>query len=542
MKHNKKELLLVALITLGYAIAAFFNLGAHQAPQTFWNAPAGTIMWIDLGQEYELSRMTVYTGISHANYEFYMAEKVTGQQEQIARFEEPYCFSWHSADTNLSGRFLFIRVLNLPGSIGELALYDINGNLISIPENAVWELMTDEQEMAVYEPSYQNGSYFDEIYHARTAYEFIHGMSPYENTHPPLGKVLISVGISLFGMTPFGWRFVGTLFGCIMLPLFYLLCKRLLKNGTASVLGCGLFALDFMHFAQTRIATIDTYALFFILLMTLFMTEYLQTHRFRALGLCGIAFGLGAASKWTCLYAGAGLAVLFFVDLFQNRKEDNFKQLALKRCGFCMIFFVLIPVVIYVLSYLPWTRCEGQSWQTVWNNQFDMYNYHSKLVAEHSYSSPWYEWLVMVKPMVFYRQETITGGISTLASFGNPLIWWGGLLALIASVFLGIRKKDKRVWIIACSYLAQLLPWVLVSRIVFIYHYFNCTPFLMLSILYLCITVWDKYPKAKKPLIWGMTGVASVLFILFYPVLSGWEVPIEYVENWLCWFPQWYFR
>ncbi len=541
MKHNKKELLLVALITLVYSIAAFFNLGDRQAPQTFWEAPAGTMMWIDLGQEYELSRMTVYTGISHANYEFYMAKEVTGQQEQIARFEEPYCFSWHSADTNLSGRFLFIRVLDLPGSIGELALYDEKGKLISIPENSVWELMTDEQELAVYEPSYQNGSYFDEIYHARTAYEFIHGMNPYENTHPPLGKVLISIGISLFGMTPFGWRFVGTLFGCIMLPLFYLLCKRLLKNKTAAVLGCGLFALDFMHFAQTRIATIDTYALFFILLMTLFMTEYLQTHSFRALGLCGIAFGLGAASKWTCLYAGAGLAVLFFVDLFMNRREENFKQIALKRCGFCMIFFVLIPIVLYALSYLPWTRCEGQSWQTVWNNQFDMYNYHSKLVAEHGYSSPWYEWLVMVKPMVFYRQETMTGGISTIATFGNPLIWWGGLLALIASVVLGIRKKDKTVWVIALSYLAQLLPWVLVSRIVFIYHYFNCTPFLILSILYLCITVWDKYPKAKKPLIFGLTGVAGILFVMFYPVLSGWEVPIDYVENWLCWFPQWYF-
>lgn len=537
---KNRELLLVLLITLVYSVTAFVNLGDKSAPQSFWNASEGTVMWMDLGEEYDLSRLMVYTGISHANYEFYLSKEVTGAQEQIARFESPYCFSWHQSDTDLSGRYLFIRVLDMPGSIGELALFDKEGKQIPIPSEPVWELITDEQELAVYEPTYKNGTYFDEIYHARTAYEFIHGMSPYETTHPPLGKVLISVGISLFGMTPFGWRFMGTLFGCLMLPIFYLLCKKIFPKGKTAILGCGLFALDFMHFAQTRIATIDTYALFFILLMTLFMADYLKTHSYRSLGLCGIFFGLGAASKWTCIYAGAGLAVLFFVDLFLNRKEENFKKIAWKRCGFCMIFFVLVPVVIYALSYLPWTKCAGQSWQTVWNNQFDMYDYHSKLDAEHGYSSPWYEWLIMVKPMVFYRQETVTGGISTIATFGNPVIWWGGLIAIIAMAITGIREKSKEAWIIGCSYLAQILPWVFVTRIVFIYHYFNCTPFLILALLY-----WyqKRTPSSKvqKGIVWGAIGCACVLFVLFYPVLSGAEVPWGFVQQWLCWFPQWYF-
>ncbi len=33
-----------------------------------------------------------------------------------------------------------------------------------------------------------NSSYFDEIYHARTALEHIENVYPYEITHPPLGK------------------------------------------------------------------------------------------------------------------------------------------------------------------------------------------------------------------------------------------------------------------------------------------------------------------------------------------------------------------
>ena len=51
-----------------------------------------------------------------------------------------------------------------------------------------------------------DGDVFDEIYHARTAYEHILGMKPYENSHPPLGKLFISLGILAFGMNPFGWR------------------------------------------------------------------------------------------------------------------------------------------------------------------------------------------------------------------------------------------------------------------------------------------------------------------------------------------------
>ena len=70
----------------------------------------------------------------------------------------------------------------------------------------------DEPATVPYTPTYMNGSYFDEIYHARTAYEHLHQIEPYESTHPPLGKVLMSIGIYVFGLNPFGWRIIGTLF------------------------------------------------------------------------------------------------------------------------------------------------------------------------------------------------------------------------------------------------------------------------------------------------------------------------------------------
>ena len=49
----------------------------------------------------------------------------------------------------------------------------------------------------------------------------IHKLYCYENTHPPLGKVIMAVGVLIFGMCPFGWRFLGTLFGVLMVPIIY---------------------------------------------------------------------------------------------------------------------------------------------------------------------------------------------------------------------------------------------------------------------------------------------------------------------------------
>ena len=126
------------------------------------------------------------------------------------------------------------------------------------------------------EPGWYNSTYFDEIYHARTGYEHYLAMKgdytyyPYETSHPPLGKVLMAFSIGLFGMTPFGWRFAGAFAGILMLPGMYLLGKMLTKRRSGAVLSICLMALDFMHYTQTRIATIDSFVVLFIIRLTVF--------------------------------------------------------------------------------------------------------------------------------------------------------------------------------------------------------------------------------------------------------------------------------
>ena len=161
--------------------------------------------------------------------------------------------------------------------IYEFGIRNISGENVTVPNNShEW---FDEQDMLPDKISYKNSTYFDEIYHVRTAYEHLHGAEPYEITHPPLGKILIAIGIKIFGMTPFGWRFMGTLFGIMMLPLMYAFAKRIFGNSFIAAAAMLLMTFDFMHFTQTRIATIDSFAVFFIMLMYYFMYIYYEDRK-----------------------------------------------------------------------------------------------------------------------------------------------------------------------------------------------------------------------------------------------------------------------
>ncbi|MFR4008835.1 MAG: phospholipid carrier-dependent glycosyltransferase [Christensenellales bacterium] len=238
--------------------------------------------------------------------------------------------------------------------------------------------LTDEQSLINTSHLYGR-NVFDEIYHARTAYEHLHGMPPYENTHPPLGKVFIMLGVWLFGMNPFGWRIVGTLFGIGMLPLMYALAKRVTKSEKWAALATFLFAADGMHFVQTRIATIDVYGVFFIMAMCLCMMKYWQMNfyvdglkkTFRPLGACGVLFGFAIARVDQVCRGRAGRGVSRrCIALPECRPKRCWKPMRPENQALCRTdhiamaelyhqnaavlhrFFILIPAAIYLLSYL----------------------------------------------------------------------------------------------------------------------------------------------------------------------------------------------
>ena len=256
-----------------------------------------------------------------------------------------------------------------PLELGELALYDSTGALINgsrIINPGAPELF-DEQELIPEKPEYMNSMYFDEIYHGRTALEHLRNIYPYEITHPPLGKEIIAASIYAFGMTPFGWRFIGAVFGVVMLIVMYIFLKNMFGKTLVAVCGTLLFGFDFMRFVQTRIATIDTYGVIFILLSFFFMYRHITTdpdapfkRSLAPLALSGVSFGLGCASKWIVPYAGVGLAIIYAIRLvmlakhYNENEKTGFGLYLIKTLLFSALFFIVTPLIIYCLSYIPY--------------------------------------------------------------------------------------------------------------------------------------------------------------------------------------------
>ena len=307
-----------------------------------------------------------------------------------------------------------------------------------------------------------------------------------------------------------------------------------------------------MHFVQTRIATIDTYSVFFILLMYLFMWRFVSGGRWRYLALSGVFFGLGAASKWTCIYAGAGLAVIWLIYWITQARKPRFAARFFLNCAFCLVFFVAIPLIIYYVSYYHYGTARGLSggidmfftrdyFDIVWDNQVYMWEYHSDLVSTHPYSSRWYQWLVDARPILYYLEYFDDGTKMAFGAFLNPVFCWAGLLAIFANGIFAVKDRDGKAAFIVIGYLAQLLPWVLVTRLTFAYHYFPSEVFLLLA---LC-NVWSRLRELAVPWwrrnMYAVTGVCAGLFVAFYPVLTGLRTAVWYTRTFLRWFPSWPF-
>lgn len=583
-RMTERDQLLCALITVLYALTAFIGLGDTVGIESFCRFRGqGQYALIEFPEGANIGAVRYYHGLHMGEY--YMEYSDDGEYfVYVASMEARHkdVFKWREVELSESwnGPVRYLRIIaSRPLWLGELAIYDDQGNLIPtsamvIPDGCA--KLFDEQEKIPAADSFMNSTYFDEIYHARTAYEHIKNVEPYEITHPPLGKLLLGIGIRIFGMVPFGWRFSGTLFGVLMLPAIYLVLKKMFGGTLVPACGTAILASDFMHFSQSRIATIDTYEVMFIILMYGFFWCYWTAPRERRrdwlppLALAGVSFGLGAASKWTGFYAGAGLAVLWLIDRIRRilelrraaqekgkRKQKQEKLLpsplreTAENILWCLLFFVLIPALIYYVSYWRYGTAKDLTGglgmlfsrdylRIVLDNQQYMLNYHSNVTASHPYSSVWWQWILDIRPILYYLEYLPGGREQSIGAWLNPMLCWGGLLAMLCMAYLAAVKKDRTALFILIGYLAQLLPWIFVTRVVFEYHYFPSSIFLLLALCHIFRTVELCHPK-PKPVILSFTVVSIVLFAAFYPALSGRTVPRWYDLKFLKWLPTWPF-
>ncbi len=618
-----RDYAVMGVTAVAYAALAFTNLGSTVAPQTVWVSTSSEEQIVfDLGESQTFS-VLYYAGVSYNDFSVSVSEDGNDWSDDYpCQMREGLCYRWvyaveaetvggettyssESPDTIhwFTGRYLRLNARRAGLNLREIVTRDANGE--NLPMTVVShtgtdvsypaENLIDERDTCVGEPGWYTGTYFDEIYHARTGYELLHGETVYEWTHPPLGKLLMSLSIAVFGMTPFGWRFAGAFIGVLMLPALYLLALQLTHKRSVATVSMLAFALDLMHYTQTRIATIDSFPVFFIILSYLCMVRYMQTNvlvtsdpkRLRVcdraylktlipLCLSGIFMGLSIASKWIGMYSAVGLAVLFFITIYRQFRASNVacgfaleeekledvvciriaQKLTLKRilltCAFCVLFFFVIPALIYCLCYIPVFASRGsmsllEFFKELILEQKRIFDYHSTpgLGMDHPFQSPWWQWPFILKPMWFAQDKFEPAGYaSTIMCMGNPWVFYIGAVAMaaviVAFVLKYVRLRDRvslregdgdlSLAVIVIGFLAQYLPWVLVPRSMYIYHYFASVPFIILATAWLIDRIPARFKRMRLSVIIGYLVGAAVFFAVFFPYASGWLTSIDWLS------------
>jgi len=607
-KFTKADMPPLAILLVVFGFISYYKLGDFNAPTSFHRFyGSGDSVIVAFDGDMPIDSVWYYTGLNNGSSEGKFRLEYSHDCVnwfEVTDLEQTYAnlFQWITADYDIEFSAQFLRLTSIGADnveLGELAVFS-GGNLIT---GAGADDLFDDQDAVPDNPTYMNSMYFDEIYHGRAAYEMIRSEYPYEWVHPPLGKILISAGVQLFGMTPFGWRCVGTMFGILMIAAMYILLKNMFGKPIVTICGTLLLCFDFMRYTQSRIATVDSYPTFFIIVAFLFMYRFLCVKRtarvrqtIRPLFFSGLFWGLGAASKWTVIYAGIGLAVLFFVKLgfdiheYVVAGESGFISRTVKICIAAAGFFIVMPSIIYIISYIPYgygsswidsRTYPGLPWSTdeklnmtvrngmLWNPRYyqrilkiqkGMYDYHANLgaykvgadglfeldangnkIPMHPYQSMWYQWILDIRPILYYwRSDSADPNLKhVITCFTNPIITWGGLAGVIGLVVESFRKKDAKAAIIAVGYFSQIVPWMLITRCVFAYHYFPSLVFLIITLAYFFDGHIEREPKRGVYFVTGFTAAAGILFVLFYPVLSGAAVSKDYSNYILQWLPSW---
>ncbi len=461
---------------------------------------------------------------------------------------------------------------------------------------------------------------FDENYYAKAACIFVGGSdevcrieSPNERTfreqewdvgsfvHPPLGKWTIALGIKAFGMDPFGWRIGSAVAGTLAVTGVALIAQLLFGRPLWTFLAGLLLALEHLSVVLSRQALLDIHVQLWIVIGFLCLVLDrrwidLRTRRgppSEAPGervvpsplwrpwryAAGIALGGAVAVKWS---GGLGLLTAVVVSLLwetSRRRGGGVRPArafgrALAQESFALVVaFVVLPVVVYVLTYLPWLHHFDWKVGEFVDQQIRVARYHlfelktlatdpdtgSLTPTHYAYSRPW-TWLVMTRPVPL-TWEDLGPSIRQLLAIGNPVVFWGSIWTLPYLAVSWWRKHDWVAGFFLLAVLLQYVPWLLAARPQFFFYVAPFTPFLVLALVYLlrdlsdarlivrdeggavatdpatgkpAVSVWHPY----RPVAWAVAIGAVGLFAWFWPVLT-WMTISDAHHRLIVWFPGW---
>lgn len=380
---------------------------------------------------------------------------------------------------------------------------------------------------------------FDEHYYPHDAVIYLRGdIGPARNAswqpgqlrslaHPPLGVLAIASGIAVLGDRPFGWRFTSALAGTLLLLFVYPTGRRLGLRRTWAFAALLFAAADPLLIAQSRIAMLDSFLALWTVASIYCSLRYASSGRaWPWLWLCALALGAAVATKWSGSFA---LLALLGVAVLGPRKPAA-KTLARDAC------IVLAGVaLVYGLAYVPYFLA-GHSLPDWLAYQRHMLTFGWTVQSHTEMVSPPIRWVFDVD-VAWYRWALTPHGVQGFVSIGNPLVWWGAIVAFVGCGVMAATRRDRVLALPVLLVAVLYCPWLLTHRATYFYYMVPVVPYLAILLAFglsrlASARAWMRYPAVAYIVLCVALGIA------WLPFAMGGHAPYMLYQA-LTWLPSW---
>lgn len=406
---------------------------------------------------------------------------------------------------------------------------------------------------------------FDEVYFGNFTNYYLKG-TYFHDIHPPLAK-LIMAGVAYYAgykgdyqfeaygedkkypsMTYVSLRMTPAFFGALCVPLSYFIMRAMLCSHFSSFVAALLVASDVMLVVEARHILSDGILHFFCCLAIFSIFLFERASNIYSLIFEGVCLGCAAA----CKYTSGGIVLLAIIRQFQIYEIPNFVKRvrgAIIRSGIlcslvAIIHFICFSIHLTLLPFKPtddigmpdcvrkglvdrlspdWdARSRAPSMlKRVVSLALYMHFGNMAIGGGHAYSSPWYSWPLATSRWVLYW--TLEG--KHILCMANVLLWYPVFFAVIGNIVRVLLKGDftSELASMLFGYLLSYLPFLLIPREMFIYHY-------AIPLLFGCYNIAvlidrEMTPKIRGFMYCSVTAMAIFGFFLWAPWAYGLTTP-----------------
>jgi dolichyl-phosphate-mannose--protein O-mannosyl transferase len=387
---------------------------------------------------------------------------------------------------------------------------------------------------------------FDESFYVAAAKAFLTSYPPKNLEHPPLGKLLMAIGMSIFGENAFGWRFPSAFFGAISLASVHAIGRNIFAERRTAWICTGLTFFNGILYVQSRIAMLDIFMIGFVLAAMLaailFMKNPEKTYLLiLSAALCGCA----VASKEFAVIPVALLTCVLLVSMFFRKNSDP------KTGARALSVFVAVAFACYIVTFVPYlsaAKYKGRSaFDVLLSLQYAIFKYQLleiRAAYNHPYASKWWEWVLSLRPIWYHygRMPDDPSYARGILMLGNPLVMLGGLLAILHSIKYLFRRKSVPVLVVVVFYGSLTFCWPLLARKEAYYFYYAPAAmvlgFALAFFLERIRNILIRRTFVLRNIDVMFLLASAAIFAYFYPVLSGRLIKDADFFNWI-WLESW---